>query len=63
MELDLSGDKELCHSCDKVTLWRKGRGDFLVCEVCGDRFPCKSKRCGHEDCKLARKEIAGVDQK
>lgn len=57
----MDGDKELCHKCDKVTLWRPDKsGKRLKCDDCGDVFPCKSKRCGHEDCKEFRNGDTGA---
>jgi hypothetical protein len=37
---------------------RRGKRD--VCEVCGTKFPCSNKDCGHGDCADCR--VIGIDQ-
>lgn len=44
-----------CHTCKKITHWDPKRGGkTLQCSGCGDRFPCRHKKCGHIDCVDAR---------
>lgn len=57
--MKLEADRELCHTCNEVTDWEPVRGGkALKCTGCGQRFPCRSTRCGHEDCAEARLKVA-----
>lgn len=43
--------RELCHKCDRVTVWSQPRKNSkrVKCEGCGDVFPCAHK-CKHIEC-------------
>jgi len=55
---DLAPGLHRCARCKVRTTWRaiRGRGASLMqrCDVCGDRFPCRNKQCGHSDCAALR---------
>jgi hypothetical protein len=50
---DTEPGEHYCRECKRKTRWVLKRG-VQVCEGCGDRFPCRSTRCKHNDCELAR---------
>jgi ribosomal protein L37AE/L43A len=54
---DISPGKHFCHTCNGDRVWALSRG-VQRCEGCGQRFPCASKSCTHQDCQAARQARA-----